>query len=51
MYYTTSGSTLTTSSAAHTGPITVKSTETVKAISYFPGCATSAVGPAKYTIK
>ena len=50
IYYTTNGSTPTTSSTAYTGPITVKSTETVKAISYFPGFATSAVGSAKYTI-
>ena len=50
IYYTTNGSTPTTSSTVYTGPITVKSTETVKAISYFPGFATSAVGSAKYTI-
>jgi hypothetical protein len=46
-YYTKNEPTPTTSS---TGPITVKSTETVKAISYFPGFATSAVGSGKYTI-
>jgi hypothetical protein len=49
-YYTRNGSTPTTSSTAYTGLITVKSTETVKAMSYFPGFATSAGGSAKYTI-
>jgi hypothetical protein len=51
IYYTTNGSTPTTASTAYTTPITVSSTETVKAISYFPGWATSSVGSAAYTIE
>jgi hypothetical protein len=50
IYYTTNGSTPTTSSTVYTGPISVKVTETIKAISHFPGFANSPVGSAKYTI-
>jgi hypothetical protein len=50
IYYTTNGTTPTTSSTLYTGPITVSKTETVKAISHFSGWATSSVGSAAYTI-
>ncbi|MBZ5663454.1 MAG: chitobiase/beta-hexosaminidase C-terminal domain-containing protein [Acidobacteriia bacterium] len=50
IYYTTNGTTPTTSSTKYTGPITVSKTETVKAISFFTGWAASPVGSATYTI-
>ncbi len=50
IYYTTNGTTPTTSSARYTGPITVSSTETLKAISVAAGDANSAVASAEYTI-
>lgn len=50
IYYTTNGSTPTTSSTPYTSPITVSSTETVKAIATASGYAESAVGSAAYTI-
>ena len=50
IYYTTNGSTPTTSSAAYTGPITVSSTETVKAIAVATGDTNSAIASAAYTI-
>ena len=50
IYYTTNGSTPTTSSTVYSGPITVSSTETVEAITVAPDYSTSAVGSATYTM-
>ena len=49
-YYTTDGSTPTTSSTAYTGPIAVSSTVTLRAISVATGDSNSAVASAAYTI-
>ena len=49
IYYTTDGSTPTTSSSRYTGPITVVMTTTIKAISVAPGYSASSVGSATYT--
>ncbi len=50
IYYTTNGTTPTTSSTVYTGPITVSTTTTVQAIAAAAGFANSAVGSATYTI-
>jgi Chitobiase/beta-hexosaminidase C-terminal domain/Legume lectin domain len=50
IYYTTDGTTPTTSSTKYTGPITVGSTETLQAISVATGDANSTVASAIYTI-
>jgi hypothetical protein len=50
IYYTTNGTTPTTSSAVYTSPITVSTTETLEAIATASGYSQSAVGSASYTI-
>jgi len=50
IYYTTNGSTPTTSSAQYTAPIVVTSTQTIKAIAAASGFSNSAVASATYTI-
>jgi hypothetical protein len=50
VYYTTNGTAPTTSSTRYTGPITVSSTETLKAIAVVAGEANSAVASATYTM-
>jgi hypothetical protein len=49
IYYTTDGSTPTTSSTLYSGPISVSTNETIKAIATAVGSTTSAVGSATYT--
>jgi hypothetical protein len=50
IYYTTDGSTPTTSSKVYSVPIAVNATETIKAISIAPGFQQSAIGTAVYTL-
>ena len=51
IYYTTNGTAPTTSSNLYSGPLTVSSTDTVKAIATASGCLPSTVATATYTIK
>ena len=50
IYYTTDGSTPTTSSTQYTGAITVSATTTIKAFAVYSGMADSEVATATYTI-
>ncbi len=50
IYYTTNGSTPTTASTKYAGPITVRVTETIKAIGVATGDTQSAVASATYTL-
>jgi hypothetical protein len=50
IYYTTNGTTPTTSSSVYSGPVTVSSSQTLEAIAVETGYATSAAAKAAYTI-
>ena len=50
IYYTTNGTTPTTSSPVYAGPVTVAATETLQAIAIASGNSSSPVGSAVYTI-
>ena len=50
IYYTTNGTTPTTSSAKYTGPVTVKSSETIKAMAVAPNFINSTVQSALYSL-
>jgi Chitobiase/beta-hexosaminidase C-terminal domain len=51
IYYTTNGSTPTTSSTKYTGPITVSSSTVIQAMATFSGLTNSNVATASYTIQ
>ena len=51
IYYTTNGSTPTTSSSVYSGPITISATTTVNAIATASGFSQSAVASAAYTLQ
>jgi hypothetical protein len=51
IYYTTDGTTPTSSSSVYSGPITVSSTQTLKALAAASGYFNSSVASATYTIK
>ena len=51
IYYTSDGSTPTTGSTLYTGPISVPTTRTIKAIAIADGYETSTVRTAAYTIR
>lgn len=51
IYYTTDGTTPTTGSTPYSGPISVASSQTVKAIAIAPGHSSSTVSSATYTIQ
>ena len=51
IYFTTNGTTPTTSSSLYSGPITVSTTQTVRAIAVAANYTNSAVATATYTIK
>jgi len=51
IYYTTNGSTPTTSSTLYSTPISVSSTTTINAIAVFTGWSNSSVGSATYTLQ
>ena len=50
IYYTTNGSTPTTSSTQYTGPVLVLTTTTIRAIAVAPGWSPSAVGSSTYNM-
>jgi hypothetical protein len=51
IYYTTNGTTPTTSSSVYSGPITISASTTINAIATASGFTPSAVGSATYTLK
>src|SRR5712672_1021807 len=51
IYYTIDGSTPTTSSSKYTGPVTISTTKTLKAIATAPNLTNSAVASGLYTIQ